>query len=330
MSELDGLHPNGAPSIGLALGGGAARGWAHIGVLQVLAEAGIVPDVIAGTSIGALAGGAFASGQLGPLEAFARSLTPRRVFALADLSLLSSGLIVGKRIDKKLKGYFDGMTIEGLPTRLVVIATELSTGHEIWLRRGDLMSSMKASFAMPGVFRPVMHNGRALVDGALVNPVPISVCRAYGARLIIAVSLSPENMPHGTVQPDLPDFDDDDGALDDGPGSRVTELLSLTGKAQPVRAALKHQFGGSTEKPRGIPAVMMQSFSIIQDRMTRSRMAGDPPDVLIEPYVGGIGLFDFHKAEQGIEAGRVAATRALDNIAHMTKRLSLRPATPEG
>ncbi|MEM1289441.1 MAG: patatin-like phospholipase family protein [Pseudomonadota bacterium] len=315
-----GLKSDGTPTIGLALGGGAARGWAHIGVLQALDDAGIRPDVIAGTSIGALVGGAYAAGKLDTLRAYVSKLTPRKVFGLADLSLFSSGLVTGKRIDRVLLSHFEGMRIETLPTRCVFIATELATGHEIWLRRGELTQLMKASFALPGLFKPVALNGRALVDGALVNPVPVSVCRAYGARLVIAVSLSPENRPHGAVVPDLRDpFTDDDE--DDG----LLDLLDLPGKRQPVERAIRHQLGSFTQKPRGLLAVMMQSFTIIQDRMTRSRLAGDPPDVSIEPFIGDVGLFDFHLAEQAIAAGRAAAERALDDIAHMTGRLSLSP-----
>lgn len=315
---------NGRPTLGLALGGGAARGWAHIGVLEVLAENGIVPDVIAGTSIGAVAGGAFSADKLAELKAFALSLTARRVFSLVDLTPLGSGLIGGKKLEERLADHLSDLRLEDLPVRTVFIAAELATGHEIWLRRGNLIKLMQASYALPGVFRPVSVHGRALVDGALVNPVPVSVCRAYGARLVIAVNLSPETMPHGGVVPDLPDFEDETNPqpLDEKAG-RGFGWKDVTGFANPFRTIVRSQFGTQDAKgPRGIPAVMMQSFTIIQDRLTRMRLAGDPPDLTIAPHIGAIGLFDFHKAEEAIVAGRKAAQRALDDIALLTDRLS--------
>ena len=330
LTPIDEALPSGMPSIGLALGGGAARGWAHIGVLEVLAENGVVPDVIAGTSIGAVAGGAFSANKLSELKDFALGLnSARRVISLADLTPLSSGLVGGKKLENRLKKHLGGLRIEDLPIRTVFIASELATGHEIWLRRGDMIEMMRASYALPGVFKPVPINGRALVDGALVNPVPVSVCRAYGARLVIAINLSPETMPHGGVVPDLPDFDEQLALAEDeemeanGPDQRFG-WRDLTGLANPFRTVLRSQFGARDGSgPRGIPAVMMQSFTIIQDRMTRSRLAGDPPDVTIDPYVGGIGMFDFHKAEQAIAAGREAASRKLDDIALLSERLKI-------
>lgn len=325
------MFVKGRPRIGLALGGGAARGWAHIGVLEVLAENGIVPDVIAGTSIGAVVGGCFGVGKLPELKEFALGLTTRKVFSMVDLTPLASGLVGGTRLEAILRGHLGDRQIQHIATRTVFIASELATGHEIWLRRGDLVTLMKASYALPGVFRPVIINGRALVDGALVNPVPVSVCRAYGARLVIAVNLSPETMPHGGVVPDLPDFDDGLESVDEADAERQAEeesgfsLSDLRGLANPIRFILRRQFAtDSRTGPRGIPAVMMQSYTIIQDRMTRSRLAGDPPDAMVEPLLGDVGMFDFHKAEQAIETGRAAATRALDHIAVMMERLRAR------
>lgn len=323
------IRPDGRPRIGLALGGGAARGWAHIGVLEVLHEAGIVPDVIAGTSVGAIAGGWYAAGLLDNLKSFALSLTPRRVFSLLDVTLLSSGLIAGHKIDDQLREHLQERTLEDLPIRTIFLATELATGHEIWLRRGNLVDAMGASYALPGIFKPVQVNGRALVDGALVNPVPVSVCRAYGARLVIAVNLSPETMPHGGVVPDLPDFDGNisagaGGSLFDEADDNSFKFGNIFNMTRRAKSVLRHQFATGKDGPKGVPAVMMQAFTIIQDRMTRSRLAGDPPDVMISPRIGEIGMFDFHKAQSAIEAGREAAQRALDDIAIVTERLSIR------
>src|SRR3712207_5197420 len=191
--------------IGLALGGGAARGWSHIGVLRVLEAAGIVPDVIAGCSIGAVVGGCYAAGKLDALEAFACSLTKRRVMGLLDFHITGSGLIGGGRLQKLLDQDLTDQRIETLPMRFCTIATELVTGHEIWLTKGPLVQAMRASYALPGIFDPVMIRGRWLMDGALVNPIPITAARALGADLVICVNLNSEVRARGTVLP----FDDE-------------------------------------------------------------------------------------------------------------------------
>ena len=185
--------------IGLALGGGAARGWAHIGVLQALQRAGIKPDIIAGTSIGAVVGGCFAAGHLDNLEVWARELTPKRVFGYLDFNLAGTGLISGQRLCERLELHLGDRNIEDLNTRFTAVATEVGTGHEHWLSRGRLVDAVRASYALPGVFKPVKINGRWLFDGALVNPIPVSVCRALGARYVIAVNLNFDILGRGSV-----------------------------------------------------------------------------------------------------------------------------------
>src|SRR5690606_22483552 len=189
--------------IGLALGAGAARGWAHIGVLRGLLDAGIVPDIVAGTSIGAVVGGCHVAGRLDEVEAFARSLTRRRVFGYLDFNMTGSGLITGQRLRDRLLEHLGDTSIESLDTRFTAVATEIGTGHEIWLSRGRLVDAIRASYALPGIFKPVNVGGRWLFDGALVNPVPVSVCRALGARYVIAVNLNADMVGRGTVVPHI-------------------------------------------------------------------------------------------------------------------------------
>src|SRR5262247_2557464 len=190
-------------TIGLALGAGSARGWAHIGVLRALAEAGIYPDVIAGTSVGALVGGCYVAGELDALEQFARELTRRKVLGFLDFNFSGSGLITGQRLCNVLEARLKDALMERLPKRFVAVATEIGTGHEVWLSRGRLVDAMRASYALPGIFRPVRIDGRWLFDGALVNPVPVSVCRALGARYVIAVNVNADSCGHGTVVPQI-------------------------------------------------------------------------------------------------------------------------------
>src|SRR6476620_2117802 len=187
------------PVIGIALGGGAARGWAHIGVLKTLMDAGLEPDIVAGTSIGAVAGACYVTGRLQALEDFAAALTPRRIFGFLDVNFAGSGLITGQRLSTRLEHHLQEFTIERLERKFVAVATELGTGHEVWLNKGSLVNALKASFALPGIFRPVQINGRWLIDGALVNPIPVSVCRALGARIVIAVNLSNDIFSKGAV-----------------------------------------------------------------------------------------------------------------------------------
>ena len=185
--------------IGVVLGAGAARGWAHIGALRELEAQGIRPDVIVGSSIGSLVGGCYAAGKLDMLEAFARSLTRRRMFGLIDFSFAGGGLISGERLRARLESELGGVQIEDLPIRFAGVATEIGGGHEIWLRRGPLSDAIRASYALPGVFEPVRIEGRWLFDGAIVNPVPVSVARALGAERVIALNITGESVGRGTA-----------------------------------------------------------------------------------------------------------------------------------
>src|SRR5688500_16992004 len=185
--------------IGLALGGGAARGWSHIGVMRVLEREGIVPDVIAGSSVGAVVGGCYAAGKLYELEEFAKSLTKRRVMGLLDFHITGSGLIAGDRLRRLLEHDLADLRIEKLPLRFATIATELGTGHEIWITRGPLVEALRASYALPGVFDPIKLGGRWHMDGAIVNPIPVTTARALGADLVICVNLNGDIRIRGTV-----------------------------------------------------------------------------------------------------------------------------------
>ena len=180
------IEPPPKAKLALALGGGAARGWAHIGVLRALDETGIEVGMIAGTSIGALVGGCYLAGKLDELETFARSLTMRRIAGLLDLTIGGGGLLGGMRLTKRMQEHLEGLAIEDLDRPFVSVATELHTGHEVWISSGSLITGLRASYALPGIFEPVKCNNRTLVDGALVNPVPTSVCRAYEQPLVVA------------------------------------------------------------------------------------------------------------------------------------------------
>ena len=294
------------PSIGLAIGGGAARGFAHIGVLRTLIANGIKPDVIAGTSIGALVGGCYAAGHLDSLEEWARTLTRRRIFGYLDFSIAGSGLIGGNRLADRLKTTLGDTRFEQLPIQFAAIATEIGTGHEIWLTRGRLAEALHASYALPGIFSPVQIAGRWLMDGALVNPVPVSAARALGARMVIGINLNADLVGRGTT---ISSFGADEGV------DAVVVALQPRGLRGlfTTEKSLKRQFVGTPNRP-GFSTVMMEAFNIMQDRITRARLAGDPADVLVNPRLGRIGLIDFDRAGDAITLGAEAAERALESI----------------
>lgn len=308
------------PTIGLALGGGSARGWAHIGVLNTLIAAGFEPDVVAGTSIGAVAGACYVTGNLSRLETFARSLTRRRIFGFLDFNFAGSGLISGQRLSNELAAHLKGLNIEDLDPPFVAVATELGTGHEVWLKKGNLVTALNASFALPGIFKPVEINGQWMIDGALVNPIPVSVCRALGARIVIAVNLSSDPFGKAGVIHDHHAFSDPT-EVDGPPLLAGPDATSDQGQDGALRLLHRQLFGRGNGAP-GISAVMMDAINITQDRIARSRLAGDPPDITIAPKTGRMGLFDFHRAEHAIAAGAKAAEAQLEEIRHILSALA--------
>ncbi len=308
------------PVIGLALGGGAARGFAHIGIVRTLIAHGIVPNVVVGTSIGAVVGGAFAGGHLDTLETWARGLQPRSVLSYLDLRLNGSGLIGGDKLAAELEVSLGKTRIEDLPLKFATVATEVRTGHETWLTHGPIVDAMRASYALPGIFAPVLIGGRWLVDGALVNPVPVSAARALGAEIVIAANLSSDIFAHSTTiySHGAP------AAAPELPADPVPPRRGI-GKFFSAERAVKREFFGGGGRP-GISSVMVDAFNIMQDRITRARLAGDPPDLLITPRIGQIGWFDFHRADELIAHGARAAERAIASIQEVIDVLV--PATP--
>src|SRR5256884_3559212 len=265
-----GLGTTRRPVIGLALGGGAARGFAHIGIVKTLVAHGIVPNVVVGTSIGAVVGGAYAAGHLDTLEEWARSLQPRSVFSYLDIRLNGSGLIGGAKLATELEASIGQTLIEDLPIKFATVATEVRTGHEIWLTHRRMVDAMRASYALPGIFSPVLIGDRWLVDGALVNPVPVSAARAFGAEIVIAANLSSDIFAHSTT------------IYSHGPAAEVTvagmpEALpepepgkTGLGRLFSAERTMKREFFGTAGRP-GISSVMVDAFNIMQDRITRAR-----------------------------------------------------------
>ena len=285
------------PRIGLALGSGSSRGWAHIGAIRALEARGIKPDIICGSSVGALVGGAFASGELERLEKWVTGLAWTTVVRLMDITW-RGGLISGNRIFTVFRNnLFEKRDIADLPVKYGAIATELATGREVWLQHGDLLDAVRASCAIPGLFAPVVRDDVVLVDGGLVNPVPVSMCRAFGADIVIAVDLSWGKL----------------GPYKDKGGSRGLEI--------PPQQEQQHDaswIGRLLRRPRKevdqtrIPSifeVFNTSLDIVEQRVARSRLAGDPADVLITPLLPHFGTMEYHRSTEAIAEGRAAVER---------------------
>ena len=294
----------GEPAIGVALGGGAARGWAHIGVLAALRERGIVPQVVSGASIGSLVGAALAGDKLAALESWVLDLRRVDVLKLLDASI-GSGVIQGNRVMRAVEEILVDRDIAELDRPFGAVATDLHRGRTVWLREGSTIAAVRASCALPGLFPPVLRDGAWLLDGGLVDPVPVTLCRMLGADIVVAVNLSPYR-------------------------HRLARPLPAEGQRPPVEAALGREEGSYFDRlqryVKGVfdageaqgtrePAlldVVTSAINIMQERIARSRLAGDPPEIEIVPDVQEIGLMDFHRAafavERGVEA--VAAREA--------------------
>lgn len=353
------------PRLGLVLGSGSARGWAHIGVIQTLKQAGIEPDIVCGTSIGALVGAAYAVGELDRFEEWVLSLGMRDVISFMDLRL-NGGMLKGGKLMEFFRRNFIDLSIEDLKKPFGAVATDLETGAEVWLRSGSAIDAIRASIALPGLFAPVWHEDRLLVDGGLVNPVPVSLARAMGADILIAVDLNSDllgrhlqrdqdaedhaepgtkhttgAMPdiHASPRPDIPHAFNAGSLTDAGsnaagetarnpasgplsrPATADNDIASRSDThvgsewmkkiQQNLTAFLPSSSNDAAEQLPSMLDVMASSVNIMQIRITRSRMAGDPPDAVIAPRLSHLGLLDFHQAQAAIEEGHRAAERCL-------------------
>jgi len=290
------------PRIGLALGSGSARGWSHIGVIKVLERAGISPRIVCGTSVGSLVGAAYAAGKLASLELWANDLSWRAVVGLLDLKM-GGGLIEGGKLVGFLRKQLDDQHIEQLAKTFACVATDLTNGREIWLREGSVVDAVRASIAMPGLFTPVVRDGRRLVDGGLVNPVPVSLCRAMGADIVIAVDLNWDLL----------------GQRKRISGEARTDLVpagngKFNGLLAKLRPAARLNGEPSATPTPSMLEVVSTSLSIMQVRITQSRLAGEPADAMIRPKLSTVGAMDFHRASIAIAEGERAAQHALPMI----------------
>ncbi|KAF1710353.1 patatin [Pseudoxanthomonas kalamensis DSM 18571] len=298
------------PTVALALGGGSARGWAHIGVIRALEEAGMRIDMVCGTSIGALVGAVYATGELDRFEQWVLELGLREVASFLDVGF-GGGLLKGEKLMAFFEQQYQDRPIEELDIPFAAVATSLRTGAEVWLRSGSTLRAVRASIALPGLFTPVIHGDTILVDGGLVNPVPVSLARAMEADVVIAVDLSSDmlgrNLQQSRVQEAPPPEERDD----------------WWGKLQGRLAAMRPPSSNHGRDQPRVPDllnVLASSINIMQVRIARSRMAGDPPELIVAPRLAHMGLYDFHRAKEAIEEGRNAVARVAYNIEALVER----------
>jgi len=302
--------------VGLALGSGSARGWAHIGVIRALKEAGVSVDCVAGTSIGALVGAVYAAGKLDVLEAWAQQLEWKQILSFMDVVLPKSGLIDGEKIAEFVRRQIHVEAIEDLPIPFAAVATDLRTAHEVVLNQGDVIEAVRASISLPGIFTPVEKDHAFLIDGGLVNPVPVNVARKIGADFVVAVDLNSDIMPRKRSRP--PPTTGNRSIA-----SRIRRGLAV-GSAHPIVLSLKNKIS-ALDLPRlmqiktwlepdatpNIFEVLQTTIRIMQVQITKSNLKTDPPDLLIQPHLGHINLMEFHRAEEAIAEGYRAAQTAL-------------------
>lgn len=302
--------------IGLALGSGAARGWAHIGVIDALIEKGIRIEYVAGTSMGALVGAVYASKKIDILADVARRLDWRQViYHFLEISFPRSGLIDGTKVEAFVRRYVQLCDIRDLPVPFCAVATDVQTGGEVIIDEGDIIEAVRASISTPGIFTPVIRKGRVLVDGGLVNPVPVDVVRKMGADFVIAVDVShfvkkeesdKQHRASLAKEQAIPAS----GPAGDIPGRILQRIRRKFADLDLSARAYTRQWMKESVLPN-IFDVMGNSIRIMEAQITESRLKIDRPDVLIRPRVGHLSFMDFHRAEEAIAEGRKAALKQL-------------------
>ena len=305
-----------AKRVALALGSGGARGFAHIGVLDVLQERGYEVVGIAGSSMGALVGGLFAAGSLDEFTEWATTLTGPAMLRLLDPSISAPGVFRASKVLDAVREILGEVTIENLPIPYTAVTTDLIAGRSVWLQRGPLDEAIRASIAIPGVIAPHVLDGRMLADGGILDPLPIAPIAGAGADFTVAVSVS-------GMEADV---------SDDADGVGVRPTRERLNRLRRSTSALLDRFsiGGDfseeelpelADEPAGtgIPklrsfAVMMRTIDIAQAALARHQMAAYPPDVLIEVPRTACRSLDFHRGAEVIDLGRELAARALDRF----------------
>jgi NTE family protein len=306
---MTGKNIKSSARIGLALGSGSARGWCHIGIINALSELGVEPDIVCGCSVGALVGASYCAGNLAKLEGWLYKLSKLDVARFLELNWSFNGFVDAENFGEFLTQYVcdADVRIKDMDKTFASVSTQLDTGREVWFTEGSVLQAVWASISLPGLFPPIQHSGKWLVDGGLVNPVPVSVCRALGADLVIAVNLNGDILGKHTTQVKKQDVSNNNSLAD----RFIKSLKEYSDSIFPDKSA--------ADKSPGLFDAIASSINITQDRITRSRMAGDPPDILLSPKLARIGLLEFYRASEAIKEGRDCVKRMLPEIEYILK-----------
>lgn len=311
------------PIIGIALGSGSAKGWAHIGVINALEHMGIRPSIVVGTSIGALVGAAYAADRIDKLSAWVNEISWTDTFSYLDLTVLRGGLIQGDRVlDEIEREIFGDILIEELSKPFATVATHIDNGNEIWFKKGSVRQAVRASIALPGLFTPVKIEERWLIDGGLVNPIPISLCREMGADIVIGVNLTSDKLlalptqDIGTTELVEPSPDYQESSFDKDDDSSVLERVStqLLNNLHDHKDMILSKINLGEPDTPSVIEVFSQTIRIMQDQIARNRMKTDPADIMLTPKLGSIGMMDFHKARESIQEGEASVYRVRSQL----------------
>jgi len=305
--------------LGIALGSGSARGWSHIGVLNALEESGIKVDYVSGTSIGSVVGAVYSIGDIKDFEKFARSIDWKSIVSFIDVTFPGSGIIPGKKVFKMLSEYYKDILIEDLPVPYCAVAADILTGEEVRFSSGRVTDAVRASVAIPGVFTPFKFGGRVLVDGGIVNPVPVNVVREMGAEVVIAVDLNnctiegnAKKMNRtGDVEKSIAEKKDDE---EEDRGNRIFEMLEE--KYNEITGSIRTKLDNlrSKEHVPNILEILDNTTHIMQRSITENQFKIYPPDIIIEPQLGDFRLLDFDRAEEAIEEGYKLTNKKIEEI----------------
>ncbi|MFP4169101.1 MAG: patatin-like phospholipase family protein [Desulfonatronovibrionaceae bacterium] len=301
--------------VGLALGSGSARGWAHIGIIRALRDMGIHVDVVAGSSIGALVGAVHCAGGLNRLEQVVLDLDWRGIFNMLDVGFPRSGLLDGRKVARFVRSHVPHTRIEELPCSFCAVCTDIMAGEEVRIDSGDVIEAVRASIAVPGMFTPVKKGERILVDGGLINPIPVSVLQDMGAEVIIAVDLNYNLMRsralrrNSSPESEHLEVPVENKVADNRLFAEWRDRLAATEST--VLSQIRRWM--VRDRLPSIFEVMFSSLDVVQRRVSDINLKDFPPDILIRPDLGHLKFMDFNRGNEAIAEGYAAAAREVES-----------------